>query len=168
MDKIEIVKGVPTYLGSCPGRKDPARQVFHRLETLGVQAIVNLLSEDDYGKHGSPVKQDYASLFLDSGIRDLLRFPIRDYEIPRGLEDFSRFVEMVHFRISAGDILFIHCGAGLGRTGTLAAALVIRERGLISTRAVELVRAARPGSVETPEQFEFLERYARSLAERAG
>ena len=57
--------------------------------------------------------------------------------------------------LEAGQKIFIHCRGGLGRTGTLAARLLM-ARGLAAEDAIREVRAARPGAIETAEQEEYL------------
>jgi atypical dual specificity phosphatase len=54
----------------------------------------------------------------------------------------------------------VHCGAGLGRTGTLLACyLVTQEQS--APDAVARIRRLRPGSIETPEQEEAVVEFAR-------
>ena len=63
----------------------------------------------------------------------------------------------------------VHCTAGLGRTGTILAAFLVSQ-GLSAERALERIRKLRPGSVETSEQVQAIEEFARrqeqSAAER--
>ena len=51
--------------------------------------------------------------------------------------------------------VMVHCRGGLGRAGTIAARLLI-ELGTKPTAAIAMVRAARPGAIETPEQEAFV------------
>ena len=57
--------------------------------------------------------------------------------------------------LDAGRRVAIHCAAGLGRTGTIAA-LLLGAFGLPGDEAIRRVRAARPGTLETPEQESFV------------
>lgn len=56
--------------------------------------------------------------------------------------------------------VFVHCKGGLGRAGTVGAKLLI-EAGMSPDVAIERVRSARPGAIETPQQ----EHYVRRLAD---
>src|SRR2546421_12093066 len=55
----------------------------------------------------------------------------------------------------------IHCGAGLGRTGTLLACYFV-SKGMTAKNAVARVRRLRPGSIETDEQERAVEEFERS------
>ena len=66
-----------------------------------------------------------------------------------------------HIGMTSGNIV-IHCLGGLGRTGLVACKL-LTEQGIPAASALEQVRAARPGAVETPEQ----EAYVLSLTTAA-
>lgn len=54
-----------------------------------------------------------------------------------------------------GGRIFVHCRGGLGRAGTVAARLLV-ELGVPARDAVERVRKARPGAIETPAQLEYV------------
>ncbi|MEM7386310.1 MAG: protein-tyrosine phosphatase family protein [Verrucomicrobiota bacterium] len=49
----------------------------------------------------------------------------------------------------------MHCEAGLGRTGTMIAMLLLAE-GASPDDAISQVRAAQPAAIETAEQLNFL------------
>ena len=55
---------------------------------------------------------------------------------------------------SRRDVL-VHCRGGLGRAGTIATRLLI-ELGMEPAKAIEKVRAARPGAIETSQQEKFV------------
>lgn len=56
----------------------------------------------------------------------------------------------------------VHCALGFGRTGTMLACYLVKERGLAAGDAVAEIRRLRPGSIETYEQekavFQFYQR----------
>jgi atypical dual specificity phosphatase len=61
----------------------------------------------------------------------------------------------------------VHCGAGLGRTGVVLAAYFV-ARGLSASNAIARIRRLRPGSIETDEQAEAVELFARRKKRDSG
>ena len=57
----------------------------------------------------------------------------------------------LHATLDAGGRVVAHCRAGMGRTGMIAARLLI-ERGMSADEAIASVRRARPGTIENAEQ----------------
>jgi atypical dual specificity phosphatase len=55
----------------------------------------------------------------------------------------------------------VHCGAGLGRTGTMLACYFV-SKGMTAKNAIARVRRLRPGSIETEEQERAVEEFERS------
>ncbi len=78
--------------------------------------------------------------------------PIPDFTAPT-YEQMCRFVGLVDNALRADKRVVVHCLAGRGRTGTLAACWLV-SRGRSSTEAIEEVRRLRPGSVESACQEE--------------
>lgn len=62
--------------------------------------------------------------------------------------------------LKSGGRVIVHCKGGLGRAGMISAR-ILTELGVPVERAIELVKEARPGAIETPEQ----EQYVRALAD---
>jgi len=63
----------------------------------------------------------------------------------------------LHARLDAGGRIVVHCRAGIGRSGALAARLLV-ERGLAPGDAIVAVRRVRPGAIESPEQNQWVRR----------
>ena len=61
----------------------------------------------------------------------------------------------LHEHLSNGGRVVIHCWAGIGRSATVAARLLV-EAGVAPRDAVALLRTVRPGAVEVEEQYEHL------------
>ena len=87
-----------------------------------------------------------------------IHLPVADFT-PPSPEQLDRGVEAIARARAAGQCVAVHCGGGLGRTGTLLACYLVHQ-GLRAETAVARVRAARPGSVETPTQAAAVAAYA--------
>jgi protein-tyrosine phosphatase len=66
-------------------------------------------------------------------------------------EALDRAVAFLREEILARRSVLVHCGAGLGRTGTILAAFLVAE-GVEAGEAIRRVRDARPGAIETFDQ----------------
>ena len=81
--------------------------------------------------------------------------PIRDLSAPsEGVEEDSLLSQWFGL-VSQGGRILLHCAAGLGRTGTVAARLLMMA-GHDADTAIHLIRAARPGTIESVTQERFL------------
>jgi ADP-ribosyl-[dinitrogen reductase] hydrolase len=94
---------------------------------------------------------------------DWLLLPIVDQQVPDAAFEaaWQRESSRLHALLDAGQRIVIHCKGGLGRTGTIAARLLI-ESGVETEAAIRQVRMARPGAIENDMQ----EAYVRGLARR--
>jgi atypical dual specificity phosphatase len=68
--------------------------------------------------------------------------------------------------VEQGDVLAVHCLAGLGRTGTVLAAWMIKEGGLSAEEAIRRLRLLQPGFIQSQEQEEFLLIFEKDLLNR--
>lgn len=68
--------------------------------------------------------------------------------------------------LRAGGKVLVHCRGGLGRAGMVACVLLM-ELGASSKEALQDVRRARPGTVETAAQERYLHSYTPRLAGRS-
>jgi ADP-ribosylglycohydrolase len=112
----------------------------------------------------------YAQL-LPPGI-DYLRRPIPDHGVLSDPQDMAVLLTYMGDALRAGRVLYLHCRAGIGRTGTVAGCL-LAERGLkgeaalaeLNRRWQQCARAARWAFIpETAEQTEFVRNWGGAVA----
>ena len=121
-----------------PGRYRPLDQDAAFLEQEGIDVLVSL-TED-------PPDADV----LSSRSIQQEHIPVTDFTPPT-LDQMIEFSSLVETSTAEGKAVGVHCTAGLGRSGTMAAAFLV-GRGSSADDAIRTIRQLRPGSVETPDQ----------------
>lgn len=91
--------------------------------------------------------------------------PIFDRKAPSTPQMHMLLVRMQRL-MDAGEVLAVHCKAGLGRTGLVLAAWMVRDGGLSVEAAVERLRKVHPGYIQSDEQLEFLHAYEADILRR--
>ena len=71
----------------------------------------------------------------------------------------QQLLDIGYWAVGQGERVLIHCHGGRGRSGLVAARLLI-DRGMDAPAALATVRRARPGAVETAGQEAHLTAYA--------
>jgi hypothetical protein len=122
------------------------------LERTGAAAIVCLNERGElYSRY--PEYVDWLKANLATG--RAMWHPIPDLHVP-AVEVIEPFIDELHGRLAAGEGLLVHCGAGIGRAGTVAAALLLRM-GASLDEALAVVAASRPSAgPQTSEQADLL------------
>jgi len=156
-------------LTRAPGRLEPGRsldpdvRLREDLETLarahGASRLVTLLQPQELSKLG---RIDLAA--RRAGLR-WRHFPIPDFNPPSSLAKTGRLVGDLLRALRGGETVVVHCWGGLGRTGTVAACLLVAA-GASPAEALGHVRAARPGAVEVASQEAFVDEFAAWSRER--
>lgn len=140
-------------LGGCP-RPGIVNDLEHDIQALlrmGITVLVTLETE-----------HFHRDAIAAAGIRPLF-FPIEDMRSPSIAAAFEhcRRIEQL---IVTGEVVALHCRAGLGRTGTMLAAQLIHE-GAPLVQAIERARRIEPRWIESADQVHFLERFAEAVQE---
>lgn len=99
---------------------------------------------------------------LESAGLESLHLPIEDYQAPT-MDQMIAFTDEVAARRDAGSPVGVHCLAGRGRSGTMAAVWFVHE-GATADEAIARIRELRPGSIETAEQEQAVADYEVFLA----
>ena len=167
--RIDFVRplSAPGKIGMtlCPGkhqhnglsgrwRRDLAPDIKSIIDT-GATALVTLVERHELDYLGV---SDLGQRCQESGL-EWLHLPIEDQCAPD--ESFELLWAQVgvklHSSLRSGDVFVLHCMGGLGRTGTVAARLLVE---LVESpeSAIERVRDARRGAIETRVQEDYIGR----------
>jgi len=126
------------YIDAAPDFACGLRCENRLLEYLhgGVEVVISLRTFE-------PLDSAYQTLRME-----FHHLPIEDFDIPSE-QDIRTFIRLMEQ--NQGRKTLVHCIAGRGRSGTMAA-LYLVYRGFSGEEAVRYVRERRPGAIETPEQ----------------
>lgn len=143
--------GIELFLSQMPGRYGPLEAMLGEMARTGLEEVISLAPLPEIrGK--SPA---YADLLdrgnLPWGFRVV---PVEDFGVPRDTEAYAVEVERAASMLLGGRRLLVHCGAGIGRTGTFALC-VLAALGMSGEEASMAVSAAGSGP-ETDEQSELV------------
>jgi len=122
----------------------------------GIELVVSLLTPGeeldlDLRDEGSVVRAN--RMALES-------FPIQDREVPQSEAKLAETLEKISDALTKGKNVVVHCRQGVGRSGLVAACLLVKS-GISPGAAVDAVSAARGVAVpETREQREWIDHYA--------
>jgi protein-tyrosine phosphatase len=126
----------------------------------GVDVVVSLL-EDDEAAQLDLLGERHAT---EGEAINFVSFPIPDRGVPASTKAAIEVIGRIAAQLVAGKNVAVHCRQGVGRSGMIAAGLLVSS-GLHPQSAIETVGSARGISVpETPEQRQWIERLPSHVA----
>ncbi|HOP21538.1 MAG TPA: dual specificity protein phosphatase family protein [Gammaproteobacteria bacterium] len=94
---------------------------------------------------------------------EFVNFSIKDHSTPQFFVPFNQLIENLVYDFKSGKNIAIHCFAGIGRTGIVAASMLIKMGYQVDMALIELSQARGLKMPETIEQISWLHRYAEEL-----
>ena len=162
IDSVEIPGGGRIGITICPGKKRPHaasgswnRDLEADLDAVrdwGAEALVSLIEPAEYRMVGVENLPERARIRMAH-----FALPIPDVGIPGPgwEEEWKEAGSLLRSMLRRGGKICLHCMGGLGRSGLVAARLLV-ELGKTPVKAIAAVRAARPGAIETREQEDYI------------
>jgi len=128
---------------------------FAGLRKLGIDHVVSLLETHEQDEVGLADEESYCQ----KNEMQYSSFPIPDRGLPR-TDKAKSFASELCQEVRDGNHIVIHCRAGIGRTGIIAAAILVHA-GYSSTEALQTISEARGIEVpDTDEQAQWVKKVA--------
>ena len=153
--------------GEYPGGATPeaTRERLKRLTEAGVAAFIDLTQPGELWAYEAELPPDFL----------YLRRPIRDHGLPEERSQMAAILEALRHALDSPRCVYLHCRAGIGRTGMVAGCF-LAEQGLGGEAALEELnrlwhQSARsahwPSVPETAEQVEYVRGWTAPAAAQA-
>jgi len=146
------------FVSSRPRGGDWLEDEAGRWHRNGIQTVVSLLTRDEESELDIESEADEVKKL---GMR-FVSFPIPDRGIPGSTNSALKALDAIHDELHRGRNVLIHCRQGVGRTGLVAASLLVLD-GAEPRAAIEKVSKAR--GIRVPETAD-QERWIYQIPER--
>jgi protein-tyrosine phosphatase len=137
---VALPQDVPgtLWLTAMPGRLEPWPTFVAEARRAKLTQLVCLTPREELAEL-SPAY--HAAVAQGSLAWRWLNLPMGDFGLPYDKPAFRRGIAQIAAGLRHGDVVLMHCAAGLGRTGT-AAACVLKALGLNAPDALQRIRDA--------------------------
>ena len=163
INAVTLPSGALLGMSHCPGRsgvdgggRQWAGVLEADLQTIqawGASAVLSLVEPHEFARLGVP---DFAQAIARTPLQ-WIQVPITDMATPgpASLAAWRAHGPALLRALNSGQRVLVHCAAGLGRTGMLVAKLLVLN-GVGAEEAIAPVRRARPGTIETEAQADWV------------
>lgn len=135
-----------------PRKGDWLEDEIFGLSTLDINIVVSLL---DFGEILELGLREEKQICEANGI-EYISFPIKDRSVPESPAHTIQFVRNLHLKLLAGQNIVIHCRAGIGRSGLMAACLLVHAHESPPKAFARISEARRLNVPDTQEQIDWV------------
>ncbi|MEP0071377.1 MAG: dual specificity protein phosphatase family protein [Marinomonas sp.] len=154
-DRLTLDNGATFIFTPCPGTKEAdLTSSIKTLKEAGADIIISMLPNDEIAK----LKVTELGKETEQQGMIWYQLPVEDDQAPEQdfFSAFNPVKEAILGHLKEKKTIVIHCRGGTGRTGMMAAILLL-ESGYQWEQAKSLVQSIRPTSLTIPAHVAFLE-----------
>lgn len=144
-----------------PGSRSPIDEDLKALQAAGTQHIVCLQQPSEFQHIRPPETVSERADAIEQHGMGFLHEAMGDFTAPTQ-EQAQHIVQAINERVNRGEDVVVHCFAGLGRAGTIAAC-TLTTHGFSADDAVATVRRYRKGAIQTQSQCLFIAAFAKHV-----
>jgi Predicted protein-tyrosine phosphatase len=153
-DILTLDNGTRLIFTPCPGTKGvPLSESLHSLRDAGAQAVITMMTTEELHEH----QVDTIPLICNELGMAWYHLPVEDSCAPEQpfAEAFVCQKTILMDLVRSGSTIAIHCHGGTGRTGTMAAILML-ELGYAPAQVKAQIQQIRPKALTSPVQVNYL------------
>lgn len=155
-DILPLDQGGSLIFTPCPGTKGIDLQTsITQLKQAGAMAVITLMTDEEM----VGLEVDALPTVCKKHELQWFHLPIEDDEAPAAeyQQKWDSQQQKIHNILDQNGTLVIHCRGGSGRTGLMAAILML-ERGTEFDQAVSMVKGLRPNALKKQPHIDYLNR----------
>jgi protein-tyrosine phosphatase len=150
--KVELIGSGSLSVMAKPVSGEWIEDEFSNISMLGIDRIVSLLESHEVYDLGLDMEKALA----EKNGMEFISYPIPDRGLPNSIDDFLRFTKRLYNEAAGGLNTVVHCRAGIGRTGMIAAGVLL-HCGFEPIDAFDLISKKRGVAVpDTQEQIDWV------------
>lgn len=152
--KIELIGSGSLSVMAKPVSGEWIEEEFLGIANWGIDRIVSLLEVNESFEVGLSNEKQLTEKY---GM-EFIHYPIPDRGLPNSVQDYLAFTKSLYREADSGLNTVVHCRAGIGRTGIIAAGVLL-HCGYEPKKAIEHISKLRGVQVpDTPEQVDWVVR----------